>query len=98
MTGGLAALSSLNVKLTNRETSDQGTATCAAGDTGGTLVAFNKVFVDVNSINATPRGTTLRHAVVNFTDTPNPTSFRILLFDNAGNRVSGDADWIARGT
>ena len=38
-----------------------------------------------------------RVAVVNFVDTPNPTTFKVLLFDTNGVRVSGDFDYTARG-
>jgi len=30
-------------------------------------------------------------------DAPNPTTFKVLLFDKDGNRVSGAFSWSARG-
>jgi len=84
----------LDVKLIN----DAGSITCASGDTGGTTVTFNVDFVDVNSITVTPAGTTPVIATYDFVDTPNPTDFKILLFDRAtGARVSGLASWQAKG-
>jgi hypothetical protein len=35
--------------------------------------------------------------VVDFADIPNPVSFRVLLFDADGNRVTGSVSWIAEG-
>ena len=83
----------LDVKLRN----DSGNGTAASGDVGGTTVEFNIPFVDVNSIQATPRGTSPVSSQINFVDAPNPTEFKVLLHDNDGNRVSGDFDWICRG-
>jgi hypothetical protein len=87
----------LNIKLANKLKTDSGSATAAAADSGGTTVSFGQTFVDVSSIVATPRGTAARFALVNFVDAPNPTTFKVLLFDTAGTRVSGDFDWTARG-
>ena len=61
-------------------------------------MTFNVTFVDVEAINVTPSGTTARIAIYDFVDAPNPTSFKVLLFDTSGNRVSGDFSWQARGT
>lgn len=64
---------------------------------GGTVVTFSVAFVDVQSITVTPATTTAVIAVYDFNDVPNPTSFKVLLFDTAGNRVSGNFSWSARG-
>lgn len=93
----LIACDSLNIKLANKLKTDAGSGTANSGDSGGTTVNFGLSFVDVTSITATPRGTSARFAVVDFADAPNPTSFKVLLFDAAGTRVSGDFDWVARG-
>ena len=87
-----------NVRLDIKKRYDGGVATCDSGDSGGTTVNFIRAFSDVEAITATPRGTTAsRFAVVDFEDVPNPASFKILLFDNDGTRVSGDASWQAEG-
>lgn len=93
----IVKVNGINIKLANKLKTDSGGGTAAAADSGGTLVNFGISFVDVQSIVASPRGTAARHAVVNFTDVPNPTSFRVLLFDTSGTRVSGDFDYTARG-
>lgn len=67
-------------------------------DAGGTPVYFNATFVDIESITVTPTGTAARLAVYDFVDAPNPTSFKVLLFDTAGNRVTGGFSWQARGS
>jgi hypothetical protein len=94
----LLRLNELRVRLSVKEKTDQGRASCAAGDAGGTAVTFSKAFVDVQSIDVQPIGTAAVIAVVDFAGTPNPTTFSVYLFDRAtGARVSGDVFWIARG-
>jgi len=87
----------LNVKLANKLKTDAGTGTANSGDSGGTTVNFTQTYVDVTSITVTPSGTSARFAIYDFTDTANPTSFKVLLFDAAGARVSGGFSWTARG-
>ena len=94
----LLTISILNVKLDKKLRSDTGRGTANSGDSGGTTVTFNAPFVDVEAINVTPSGTTARIAIYDFVDAPNPTSFKVLLFDTSGNRVSGGFSWQARGT
>jgi len=94
----LLQLSALNVRLDVKIKNDMGTGTANSGDTGGTTVNFNATFVDIESITVTPSGTTARIAIYDFVDVPNPTSFKVLLFDTAGTRVSGPFSWQARGS
>jgi predicted phage tail protein len=94
----ILSISHLNVKLEKKLKSDAGTGTANSGDTGGTTVNFNVPFVDIEGINVTPTGTTARIAIYDFVDAPNPTSFKVLLFDTSGNRVTGGFSWQARGT
>lgn len=88
----------LNVRLDSKIRNDTGVGTANASDSGGTVVTFNVAFVDVQGISVTPSGTTPRIAIYDFVDAPNPTSFKVLLFDTSGNRVSGGFSWQARGT
>ena len=76
---------------------DEGRATAASGDVGGTTVTFNRTFADIRSIVVTPLSTTAVTAVYDFVDTPSPTSFDVYLYDNSGTRLSGDFSWTARG-
>jgi hypothetical protein len=64
---------------------------------GGTVVTFNIAFVDVEAITVTPSGSTAIVGIYNFVDEPNPTTFKVLLFDTSGNRVGGAFSWSARG-
>lgn len=93
----LVTVTGLNVRFDVKLRNDAGTATANSADVGGTTVNFNVNFVDVESITVTPKGTAARIAVYDFVDAPNPTSFKVLLFDTAGNRVSGDVSWSVKG-
>jgi hypothetical protein len=93
----LVTVTGLNIRFDVKLKNDAGTATANSSDSGGTTVNFNVSFVDVESITVTPKGTAARIAVYDFVDAPNPTSFKVLLFDTAGNRVSGDVSWSVKG-
>lgn len=94
---GLARLSKLNVVLDAKLKNDAGMAACLSTDVGGTVVTFGTSFIDVSSITLSPAGTTRLTAVYDFVDAPNPTSFKILLFDANGIRASGTVSWTAKG-
>ena len=93
----LMLLSGLNVRLDVKLISDSGAGTANSADSGGTTVNFNIPFVDVDSIAVTPTGTSAVIAVYDFVDAPNPTGFKVLLFNTSGTRVSGGFSWSARG-
>lgn len=90
-------ITGLNIRFDSKLKNDAGTGTANAADSGGTTVNFNVSFVDVESITVTPSGTAARIAVYDFVDVQNPTSFKVLLFDTAGTRVSGAFSWSAKG-
>jgi hypothetical protein len=93
----LLQITGLNVRLDSKLRNDAGTSTANAGDAGGTVVTFAVPFIDVDSISVTPVGTTPVIAIYDFVDVPNPTSFKVLLFNSAGTRISGAFSWSARG-
>jgi hypothetical protein len=93
----LYKLTSLNVRVDSKLVNDAGVLNVVSTDSGGTTATFNIAFLDVTSINVTPMGTSAAYCVVNFTSIPNPTSFKVLLFDNTGTRLSGTVSWTARG-
>ena len=94
----LLKVTSLNMRLDTKQITDSGNGTASASDSGGTSVNFNLSFVDVESITVTPKGSSAPViAIYDFTDTPNPTSFKVLLYNTSGTRVSGDFSWTARG-
>lgn len=90
-------ITGLNIRFDVKLKNDAGIGTANAADSGGTTVNFNVTFVDVESITVTPSGTAARIAVYDFVDAPNPTSFKVLLFDTAGTRVSGGFSWSVKG-
>lgn len=98
-TGGddLVQINGLNVRFDVKLRNDAGAVSAVSTDAGGTVVLFNVPFVDVQSITVTPKGTAARIAVYDFVDVPNPTSFKVLLFDTAGTRASGDVSWSVKG-
>jgi hypothetical protein len=93
----LLQVTGLNVKLDSKLKNDSGTGTANSGDSGGTVVSFGVAFVDIDSISVTPLATTAVTAVYDFVDVANPTSFKVLLFNSSGTRVSGAFSWSARG-
>ena len=98
-TGGddLIEVSALNIKLSGKLKTDSGSGSAVSSDVGGTVVSFTIGFIDVNAIVVTPSGTSARYALYDFVDVPNPTDFKVLLFDAAGARASGGFSWTARG-
>lgn len=93
----LLEATSLNLRIDVKLVNDFGTGTANAADTGGTVVSFNVPFVDVQAISVTPSTTSPVIAVYDFVDVPNPASFKVLLFNTSGTRVSGNFSWSARG-
>lgn len=76
---------------------DSGMGTANAADSDGTQVNFTKSFYDVRKITVSAAGTAARYAIYNFVDVPNPTGMKVLIFDNAGTRVSGNFSWDVEG-
>ena len=91
------SISSIKLIVDVKTINDGGTIVCNSSDVGGTTVGFNIPFADITSIVVSPIGSTPITAIYDFTDVPNPTSFKILLFNSAGTRVSGSASWSAKG-
>lgn len=87
----------LNIRMDYKIKSDSGMGTASNLDVGGTWVAFSATFVDVHSIGVTPQNTAPVFAVYDFTDSPDPTGFRVLIFDSAGNRINCPFSWTATG-
>lgn len=61
-----------------------------ANDTGGTTVEFRRNFLDITSLTATPKTNNDWTAVVDFNDSPEPQSFQVFLFNENGNRETGE--------
>jgi len=93
----LIKLTALNFRLDVKQKEDFGTVSAVSTDSGGTTVTFGLPFVAVTSITLTPLGTTARYAIYDFAGGANPTSFKVLLFNQSGTRISGSVSWAARG-
>ena len=93
----LAHLVLLEARLDVRLETDEGTVNALASDSGGTTVNFNKSYKDIISINVSVLDTVEKKAIFDFTDVPNPTSFKVLVFDTTGARVNATVHWISRG-
>lgn len=91
------SIKNLNIKLDYRKKSDRGTVAVLSTDSGGTVVNFNETFMDIESITLSPLTTTAAIACYDFVDTANPTSFKILLYNTSGVRISGTVSWTANG-
>ena len=68
----------------------------------GTPVFFNKTFVDIEAITATPNvnvttALPLINTIVDFEDVADPTKFHVFLFNNSGGRIEGTFTWQCRG-
>ena len=98
-TGGddILEITNINTKLDSKLRTDSGSGTANSGDSGGTTVTFNVAFIDVDSISVTAAGTSPVIAIYDFVDVPNPTTFKVLLYNTSGSRVSGTFSWTARG-
>lgn len=87
----------LRIRLDVKKAVDSGVISAISTDAGGTVVNFNRAFKDVESIVGTVQETTEFIVVIDFVDVPNPTSFKVLVFNTAGTRVSKTVYWVARG-
>jgi hypothetical protein len=94
---GVLRITNLLTKLDSKQKTIQGEVAVVSTDSGGTSVDITGQFMDVQSITLTPKGTTAAVAIYDFTDVPNPTSFKILLFNSSGTRISGTVSYILRG-
>lgn len=102
---GIATLTNLTLKLDTKLKTQTGAIVANAGDVGGTLVYLTedrlstgaKTFIDVESITVAANGTAPLYAVYDFTDTYSPLSFKVLLFNSSGTRVTGGVSYSVRG-
>lgn len=85
------------VSVKVKEIMDGGFITADSTDTDGTVVTFNKAFKDITDITIAIISSTTVTAFIIFTDIPNPTSFKVKTYDNAGIRKTADIRWDARG-
>lgn len=93
---GVLACSGFNGRLSTERKTDSGAATVAAGDTGGTLVTFNRTDFDIApkvTCNSGEAGLGYYAEVDDGATTK--TTCRLFLFDAGGVRKSGKVIWSA---
>jgi predicted phage tail protein len=98
-TGGVDVtnITALNVTLSAKLKTDSGTVSAVSTDALGTPVLFGVAFLSVSAIVLNPQATTPLTAVYDFTGGPNPTGFKVYLFNSSGTRVNGTVSWTTRG-
>lgn len=102
---GIVEIADLTVKLDTKLKSQTGAIAANSADSGGTTVYLTedrtstgaKTFIDVESITVSANTTSPVYAIYDFTDTYNPLSFKVLLFNSSGTRVSGTVSYSVRG-
>lgn len=94
---GLIKIWNIEVSLAVKKEVDSGSGVASQFDASGTTFTFNKAFKDVDSIVVTANSVNERICVVDFVDAPNPTTFKVLVFDAAGVRQTETIRWVARG-
>ena len=73
--GAIYQISSMDVRLDSKKITDSGKQLILSSGGTGTIINFNKIFVDVDSIQLTPAGTTPVTAVYDFADSVIPGTF-----------------------
>lgn len=99
---GLVKFNDLKLTIGLKTKRDSGNGSALAADSGGTTVTFYRTFKSVESIIVTAlydagetKGIT---AIYDFAGTPDPTSFKVLLYSNdTGTRIDGAFSWVATG-
>jgi hypothetical protein len=102
---GVAEITDFTVKLDTKLKSQTGSLTANSGDSGGTTVYLTddrtstgaKTFIDVESITVSANSSSPVYAIYDFTDTFDPLSFKVLLFNSAGSRIAGTVSYSVRG-
>ena len=94
---GLVKVTNLRNRVDVKKVTDRGQSTSSA--TLAVTVNFNKDFADVSKIDVFPISNSSQKIfrVINFVDAPNPTSFSVLLFNEAGTQLALDFTWEAEG-
>jgi hypothetical protein len=74
----LYEIAELSVRADSKLKNDAGSVAGVAGDTLGTIVNFNKEFIDVQSITVSPSGTTPITPVYDFNDSILNTTYSVV--------------------
>jgi hypothetical protein len=102
---GITEIADLSVKLDTKLKTQTGAVAAVSTDSGGTTVFLTedrtstgvKTFIDVESITVSANTTSPVYAIYDFTDSYDPLSFKVLLFNSSGTRISGTVSYSVRG-
>ena len=102
---GITEIADLTVKLDTKLKSQTGSVSALSTDSGGTTVFLTenrtstgvKTFIDVESITVSANTTSPVYAIYDFTDSYDPLSFKVLLYNSSGTRISGTVSYSVRG-
>jgi hypothetical protein len=102
---GITEIADLSVKLDTKLKTQTGAIAAVSTDSGGTTVYLTedrtstgvKTFIDVESITVSANTTSPVYAIYDFTDSYDPLSFKVLLFNSSGTRISGTVSYSVRG-
>ena len=102
---GITEIADLSVKLDTKLKTQTGSVSAISTDSGGTTVFLTenrtstgvKTFIDVESITVSANTTSPVYAIYDFTDSYDPLSFKVLLFNSSGTRISGTVSYSVRG-
>jgi hypothetical protein len=94
----LALFYNLTYSVDVKRELDSGGVTALATDANGTQVLFNKPFKDIDSITVTgTKAIEPLTIIYDFQDVPNPTGFKVYVFNSIGVRTTAAVSWKARG-
>lgn len=102
---GITEIADLSVKLDTKLKTQTGAIAAISTDSGGTTVFLTedrtstgvKTFIDVESITVSANTTSPVYAIYDFTDSYDPLSFKVLLYNSSGTRISGTVSYSVRG-
>ena len=102
---GVTEIADLTVKLDTKLKTQTGSVSALSTDSGGTTVFLTenrtstgiKTFIDVESITVSANTTSPVYAIYDFTDSYDPLSFKVLLYNSSGTRISGTVSYSVRG-
>jgi hypothetical protein len=102
---GITEIADLSVKLDTKLKTQTGSVSALSTDSGGTTVFLTedrtstgvKTFIDVESITVSANTTSPVYAIYDFTDSYDPLSFKVLLYNSSGTRISGTVSYSVRG-
>jgi hypothetical protein len=96
-TTALLQITKLNFRLDAKQKTTRGMVSAVSTDVGGTVVDITGQFIDVTAIDVSALGTTPLYVVYDFVDAPNPTQFKVLVFNSSGTRVSATVSYTVSG-